>query len=105
MLLNIGNAKFAIHFAHRCNYEIDPHIPEVVAGHWSTYCGIHEGACTVKGCASCAHPYQGVAHCHEHDQFNKYVGRKISLGRALRAFPRPLRKQIWDAYFKQSPIR
>jgi hypothetical protein len=105
MLLNIGDKKYAVHFAHRCGFDVDSDIPIAVQGHWATYCGIHEGACVIKGCADYAHPYQGVAHCHSHDQFSKYVGRKVALGRALKAFPRPLRKHIWHEYFKQSPIR
>lgn len=59
------------------------------------------------------------AQCHEKDQFNKEIGRKISLERALHnAFPseaddmdvitkdaeynRMVRAQVWDRYFNRA---
>ena len=98
MLLDIGDTKYAVHFAHRLNhtiYEDGRQVPE-----WATYCGIHEGPCTVKGCAMNPQPYQGAAYCNPGDQFSKKAGRKISLGRALKPLPRSLRQQIWEQYFK-----
>lgn len=40
-----------------------------------------------------------------HDQFNRSIGRKVSLTKALQsAFPgeqnKPIRKLFWDAYYK-----
>lgn len=93
MLLDVGDKQYAVHFSHY-------RIPVCETG-----CSIHEGRCKVKGCAELIHPYRGLAICHENDQFNKAVGRKISLGRALQPLPRELRKQIWYAYFKLSPHR
>lgn len=104
MLLDIGDKKYAVHFAHRCNWHMDTVNGEHTA-EWAAYCGIHEGACTEKGCAMNPQPYQGAAYCNPCDQFSKKAGRKISLGRALKPLPRSLRQQIWEAYFKECPRR
>jgi hypothetical protein len=42
----------------------------------------------------------GIAFCAWNDQFEKNIGRKISLQRALQAFDRPDRQPFWDAYYK-----
>lgn len=42
----------------------------------------------------------GAGICHPNDQFNKAIGRKVALGRALELFPRDIRRQIWKAYFE-----
>jgi hypothetical protein len=46
--------------------------------------------------------YIGKAICSEEDQFNKSVGRKIALSRALLSagISRPVRRKIWFDYFK-----
>ena len=43
----------------------------------------------------------GMASCHPKDQYDKNVGRKIALSRALKMLTddRVLRKTYWDAYF------
>jgi hypothetical protein len=43
---------------------------------------------------------QGKAECSRKDQFNKNIGRKHALARALQGFPKAERKVFWDAYFK-----
>ncbi len=51
----------------------------------------------------------GDAICHPFDQFNKRVGRKIALTRALKlmtskyGMTKDFRKFIWEEYFKRSP--
>ena len=44
---------------------------------------------------------QGAAYCHELDQFNRKIGRKLSLARALKAafLCKQNRAEIWAAYF------
>jgi cell wall hydrolase len=103
MILEIGDQKYAVHFAHRWDYQIE----ETGHGrmHWSTHCALHEGICKIKGCAEIAHPYYGAAFCHENDQFSKRVGRKLAMSRAIKPLPRSLRQQLWAAYFKLSPIQ
>jgi hypothetical protein len=64
---------------------------------------------------------EGVAYCHSSDNFNKEVGRKLSLERALWNAPffsnitgiifdpqteetfRDRRRAIWNSYFSRSP--
>lgn len=41
-----------------------------------------------------------VALCNDSDNFCKNKGRKISMNRALRAFPVEERKKFWKAYFE-----
>lgn len=53
--------------------------------------------CTVK--VEGEEDLSGEALCSAQDVFNKEVGRKISLSRAIQGFPRETRKQIWEAYF------
>lgn len=43
----------------------------------------------------------GESRCHPFDNFNKEVGRKNSLGRAVKTLDRDFRKQIWTAYFNR----
>lgn len=43
----------------------------------------------------------GVALLHPNDQFEKAVGRRTALTRALRTWPRPKRGPVWTAYFQQ----
>jgi hypothetical protein len=42
----------------------------------------------------------GAARAAAQDQFNKKVGRRISLERALSSFQREERAAIWEAYWK-----
>lgn len=41
----------------------------------------------------------GRAFCNATDQFNRAIGRRIALTRAIAHFPRAIRTQIWKAYF------
>lgn len=43
----------------------------------------------------------GVARCHPNDSYNRNIGRKVSLAKALKILTkdRELRKRFWDAYF------
>lgn len=43
----------------------------------------------------------GESRCHPFDNFNKEVGRKNSLSRAVKTLGRDFRKQIWTAYFNR----
>lgn len=42
-----------------------------------------------------------IAFCHSNDQFNKSIGRKYSLKKAIKFMPKYTRTQFWDAYFKE----
>jgi hypothetical protein len=41
----------------------------------------------------------GFAYCSVADNFQKSIGRKIALSRAVQPFTRAERKEIWDQYF------
>jgi hypothetical protein len=43
----------------------------------------------------------GVSLCHPYDNFNKELGRKNSLTRALADLPRDVRREAWKAYFNR----
>ena len=45
------------------------------------------------------------AYCNPVDQFSREIGRKLSMARALRVFPRDERKRFWDAYFQRRKRR
>ena len=42
---------------------------------------------------------QGLAFCLKEDFFNKEIGRKISLKRALKVYTKKFRTFVWKAYF------
>lgn len=43
---------------------------------------------------------ESVAYCSESDKFNKSVGRKVSLTKALKQFSdKDFRKEVWKSYF------
>lgn len=41
----------------------------------------------------------GAAYCSKKDHYDRKVGRKVALARALKDTPREYRKKVWDAYF------
>jgi len=47
----------------------------------------------------------GWAYCSISDQFSRFEGRRLSFKRAISAYPRSLRKQLWAEYWKQFPGR
>lgn len=44
------------------------------------------------------HEFIGTAVCSKEDQFNREIGRKVSLSRALKQIPRSQRKPFWEAF-------
>ena len=59
---------------------------------------------TVRAVTDCiingGYPVRGSSRCHVHDQFDRSVGRKISLTRAIYGFSKADRTIIWNEYFK-----
>lgn len=43
---------------------------------------------------------KSIVYCSEKDQFNKDTGRKLSLTKAIRHFPKSKRKLFWREYFR-----
>jgi hypothetical protein len=98
--MRIGN--YFLHFQHTENN-----------GHRITVCHLHEGPCvridnrgpcTIRGLES----HTGVARCSSEDTFDKRLGRKLALERALHdvgpegTYPRTIRSEIWREYFRIS---
>ena len=52
-----------------------------------------------KGAFECLLVTYGQAVCGKKDQFEKEIGRKISLERALKSQDKPFRTAVWEAYF------
>lgn len=48
--------------------------------------------------------FVGVAKCHPQDDFYAYIGRKVSLTKAIETLNKPSRKMVWDFYFKKYKI-
>lgn len=46
---------------------------------------------------------EGISTLSKNDTYDKKIGRKVSLKRALSGFPKIDRKGIWNAYFDMSP--
>ena len=45
----------------------------------------------------------GTSKAAKVDKWDKAVGRKLSLTRAVEGLPKEDRKRVWDAYFNRSP--
>ena len=46
------------------------------------------------------HYFTATAQCNSDDNYNKAIGRKVALARAMRgSVPRDIRTQIWEAYW------
>ena len=48
--------------------------------------------------------FVGVAKCHPQDNFYAYIGRKVSLTKAIEPMNKYSRKMVWDFYFKKYKI-
>lgn len=44
----------------------------------------------------------GPAMCHPKDNFSKFMGRKLSLERALKGFNKDFRKKSWEVFLKEN---
>lgn len=44
----------------------------------------------------------GLAQCSTSDNFEKAMGRKIAMARAVERFPLEIRKALWNEYWKRS---
>jgi hypothetical protein len=87
----LGGGEVTIHFRHVRNFQ------GVLYGNSErTEVILHAGPCSKKPCG--VPGLKGSAFTHPNDQFNKAVGRKIALKRALESLPRERRTLIWEAY-------
>lgn len=70
-----------------------------------TICTVHSGKCQ-KDVRPCEEPntQTGIARCAAGDQFDRRVGRQLSLTRAIEKLSRETRTQIWIAYRAYNPI-
>lgn len=94
MILHDGDTEYRVHL----KYET------LVDGSRAVIADVHAGRCYGPEGTSCeAITYKGVAFCHPNDQFVRATGRKIALGRALRAMEldKPTRTRIWADYLRE----
>jgi hypothetical protein len=63
----------------------------------------HITVCIIEEPDVVSSSFYGAASCSPYDNFSREVGRKIALGRALRAtgWPKETRKEAWHLYFKK----
>jgi hypothetical protein len=70
---------------------------------WASFCTLHKGECKVKQRPCLITPiFEGKAWCNPLDLFSRYVGRKLSLTRALAlAMPKDKRARaaMWRSYW------
>ena len=59
----------------------------------ATWCWVNEDGTLNKVCA-------GAAQCSEQDAFDRKIGRKLALTRALKSMPREFRRQACAAYLE-----
>lgn len=107
MILTDSSGKtYAAHFHHRrplkvlARVNIPVHYFEA-----QTTCTVHEGKCKLKK-RPCETPGSviGLAICSVNDQFVKFKGRKIALGRALIALKldKKTRTELWRDFLYQT---
>lgn len=46
---------------------------------------------------------RGIACCHINDNFDRRIGRRIALTRAVKKLPRAIRSLIWAEYWRLNP--
>ena len=46
----------------------------------------------------------GIATCVKEDNYDRRIGRKLSLARALSAYDRDFRSDVWEAYFRNCKL-
>lgn len=105
--------KYRLHFRHWFNPEAPQkpvHQPLKMSGLPNarelnaTSCAIHLGDCVGKG-RPCGTPGTEVGHaeCSVQDTFNRAKGRRVAFSRAIRAFPKHVRQQLWRQWLKSYP--
>lgn len=103
MVLTIGEVKWRLHFHSKTVALNGPTNPK---GLWDvvTTCLVHSGPC-IDGPADhgqethCVNGLSGVARCSRKDGFNRRVGHRLALTRAISQLPVETRKLIWQAYW------
>ena len=69
----------------------------------ATYCFISMINENAKGSEKCQLVSTGKTVRSQTDQFDKYVGRKLALKRALEEIDRDTRRIFWNTYFEEIP--
>ena len=64
--------------------------------HAITYCLVQNGDGSLRN---------GMALCSVYDKFNRAIGRKLAMTRALKNLDKPTRTAVWDKYFTVSKAR
>jgi len=109
MILKVESGTFIAHFTHIPKKHISKLLGKTNedASRWShiTICSIHAAPCATKErpCKTSS-AVQAAALCSVLDNFCKYKGRKVSFGRAISAWPRALRTQLWNEFLVQNGV-
>jgi hypothetical protein len=94
MILTVGEVQWKLHF----------HTEFAQAGElWDVVvkCVIHSGPCILSHTEPryCVNGPLGSARCSKKDNFNRRVGNRLALTRAISGLPVETRKLIWKAYW------
>jgi|SRR5579864_6656402 len=95
-LVTASGITFLVHFHHE---QVDERL-----WNWITTATIHQGPCKEKKrpCDT-EGAVVGIARSSRKDPFNKAKGRKLALGRAVHAYARAVRAELWAEYLKLYP--
>jgi len=96
MVLKVGEVKWKLHFR-----------TEIVQNAlWDVVirCALHSGPCILSQkepvhCVNTA--LEGEAKCSKKDNFNRRVGNRLALTKALKNLPLVTRESIWRAYWQK----
>ena len=95
MVLQIGDTKWKLHF--------HTEVVQNDACKWDVVirCAIHSGPCILSQAEPryCVSGLVGEAKCSKKDRFNRRVGNRLALTRALAGLPVLTRRTIWAAYW------
>jgi hypothetical protein len=106
MYIKTPTKMYTIHFRHMRKPVLDGS-DMVTMKPFATSCHLHEGHCNPKA-KECEIPgFHGFSACSTKDSFQRSVGRKIALLRAMKQgdMPKDARTSVWVGYFKLSPWR
>jgi hypothetical protein len=98
MLFDLAENQYRLHFKHYQTvrtYDVD-------AAKW--ICGYTTASIARRVNGGWQFQAGGTTRCSASDQFNKEVGRKLALRRALTGWGREARRTVWQAYWRERGV-
>ena len=95
MLVTIDNKKYDVKFG-RQRVEVPEYVKRKDV--FNTFCKVSMVDDTKKGRDRFQEVALGEAKQSVKDRYNKIVGKKIAMGRAVKGFPRDKRKIFWETF-------